>query len=58
MENIIAGITEWFPVVASIIGTFALIATMTPNKVDNKIAQFLMDLINFFGGNIGKAENK
>jgi len=58
MENILAKLTEWFPVITSFVGSFAILATVTPNKTDNKIAQFLMDIINFFGGNIGKSENK
>jgi len=58
MENIIAKITELLPIISSVIGTFAVVATFTPNTVDNKIAQFLMDLVNFLGGNVGKASNK
>jgi len=58
MESIIAKITEYLPIIASVIGTFSVVATMTPNTVDNKIAQFLMDLVNFLGGNVGKASNK
>ena len=50
--------TKWFPIATSIIGTFALIAMATPNKSDDKIVQFLEDIINFLGGNLGKAKNK
>ena len=46
-----------FKIVTGIVGVFALIATMTPNTVDNKIAQFVMDLVNFLGANVGKAAN-
>ena len=61
----IAGLLGWFAVnggtvlsaVLQIVGAFALIATLTPNKVDNKIAQVLMDLINFIGANVNKAKN-
>lgn len=51
-------IGKWFPIVTGFIGTFALIATLTPNKADDKIVQFLLDLVNFFGANVGKAANK
>ena len=44
-------------VILSTVGLFALIATRTPNKVDNKIAQVLMDLVNFLGANVDKAKN-
>jgi len=47
----------WFPIVSSVIGTFAVIATVTPNTVDNRIAQILMEVINFVGANLGKAKN-
>lgn len=43
--------------VTSIVGGFAILATLTPNKADDKIAQVLLDGINFLGGNIGKAKN-
>jgi hypothetical protein len=55
--GIMAAILAYLPLVAQIIGTFAVVATLTPNKVDNRIAQILMDLVNFIGGNLGKAKN-
>lgn len=42
---------------ASVIGTFAMIATLTPNSSDNTIADFLLKLINALGANVGKAKN-
>lgn len=41
-----------------IVGGFALIATQTPNKSDDKIFDVLLKVINFAGGNAGKAANK
>jgi len=49
-------LTQWLPVVTSVVGTFALIATQTPNTTDDKIVQFLLDIINFLGGNVGKSQ--
>ena len=40
------------------VGVFAIIATLTPNRVDNRIAQVLMDLINFAGCNVKNAANR
>jgi cellobiose-specific phosphotransferase system component IIC len=60
MENlqaIVDQIVAAIPTVLTIIGAFAVIATATPNKVDDKILQFIMDLINFLGANLGKAKN-
>lgn len=50
-------ITSWIPMVLQIVGAFAAVATLTPNKTDDKIVQFLLDLVNFLGGNLGKAKN-
>ena len=43
--------------VASIVGGFAVIASMTPNKSDDRIVQMILDVVNFFGANFGKASN-
>ena len=50
-------LSKWIPTALQIIGVFATIATLTPNKSDDRIVQFLLDLVNFLGGNIGKAKN-
>jgi len=44
--------------ILAFIGFFALIATKTPNKVDNQIVQVLADVVNFLGANVDKASNK
>ena len=41
-----------------VIGVFAAIATITPNESDNKIAQFLLNIINKLGLNVGNAKNQ
>ncbi len=43
--------------IVTVIGAFAIIATQTPNKTDDKILQVLLDVVNFLGGNLGKARN-
>lgn len=40
-----------------IIGGFAVIATMTKNESDDKIIKVILDIVNFLGGNLGKAKN-
>lgn len=42
----------------AIIGVVSIIATRTPNKVDNKIVNVLLKAINYVGMNFGKAKNK
>jgi hypothetical protein len=44
--------------ILGVMGFFAALAMFTPNKTDDKAMQFIMDWINFFGGNVGKASNK
>ena len=57
MTYIMTNWQSWFAVATSIIGTAALVATLTPNKADDRIVQWLLDIINFVGANIGKARN-
>jgi hypothetical protein len=40
-----------------VVGVASLIATMTPNEADNKVVNFVLNLINMFGANVGKAKN-
>jgi len=42
---------------ASIVGGFAVIASLTPNKSDDRIVQMILDIVNFLGANFGKAKN-
>ena len=43
--------------VGGIVGGFAVIASMTPNKSDDRIVQMMLDMVNFIGANFGKAKN-
>lgn len=57
LTGILALIGAYIPIALQVIGGFAAVATLTPNKVDDKILQFLLDIVNFLGGNLGKAKN-
>ena len=48
---------ELITAVGSIVGGFAILASMTPNKSDDKIVQKALNVINFIGANFGKAKN-
>ena len=48
---------EYLPVLVSIVGSFSLLASVTPNKTDDRIAQVILDIVNFLGMNINKAKN-
>jgi|TARA_R100000656_G_C3884389_1_gene115177 hypothetical protein len=43
--------------VSSIVGGFAVLASLTPNKSDDRIVQIILDVVNFIGANFGKAKN-
>ena len=43
--------------VGSIVGGFAVLASLTPNKSDDRIVQVILDFVNFLGANFGKAKN-
>ena len=53
MENYMQMLTA----VGGIVGGFAVIASMTPNKSDDSIVQTILDMVNFLGANFGKAKN-
>ena len=58
IQEFLDNINPWYAVITSVIGTFATIATMTPNETDNKIVDALYKLINLLGMNKGKAADK
>ena len=41
-----------------VVGGAAVVATQTPNKADDQILQFVLNLINSFGANVGQAKNQ
>lgn len=53
MEGIISFITSNWVEIGSVflmlVGAFSIIAKWTPNTVDNKIADFLLKIVNFLG---------
>ena len=51
-------LVQWLPIITSVVGSFALIATVTPNTTDDRIVQVILDIVNFLAGNIGKSKNK
>ena len=41
----------------AVVGGFAMLATLTPNKSDDAIVQRVLDMINFLAANFGKSAN-
>jgi len=57
INSILAIAEAWWPIVTQIVTVAAMIAVMTPSKSDDRIVQFILDIINKLGLNIGKAKN-
>ena len=57
MDFIFDNVNNFFDIALKLVGAFAVIASMTPNDADNKIADQALKLINLLGFNFGKAEN-
>ena len=58
MDAFIANWDMYLQAGLAVIGAFAAIAAVTPNKSDDKIVQRLLDIVNALGLNVGKAKNK
>jgi|TARA_R110001632_G_scaffold112956_1_gene224061 hypothetical protein len=57
MDWLILNIGNIIEIALELVGAFAVIATMTPNANDNKIADGLLKFLNMLGGNFGNAKN-
>jgi len=57
LQLVINAIVGYIPIALTVVGAFAAIAVITPNKADDKIVQLILDLINFLGANLGKSKN-
>lgn len=56
--NIIETAKDWLPAITGLVTACAAIAALTPTKVDDKVIQKILNVINFVGLNILKAKNK
>ena len=52
-----ANISAILEIVVQIVGVASLVATMTPNEADNKAVDFVLNIVNMLGANVGKASN-
>lgn len=57
MTYIMSNWQAWLAAATSVVGSAAIVATLTPNKSDDKIVQKILSIINFIGANVGKAKN-
>tara|TARA_R110002096_G_scaffold413745_1_gene614641 strand:+ start:250 stop:426 length:177 start_codon:yes stop_codon:yes gene_type:complete len=57
MDWLIFNVGNILDIALKLVGAFAVIATMTPNVNDNKIADGLLKFVNMLGGNFGNAKN-
>ena len=52
-----ANINVILEIVVQIVGVASLVATLTPNEADNKAVDFVLNIVNMLGANVGKASN-
>tara|TARA_Y100000817_G_C16380450_1_gene334514 strand:+ start:31 stop:219 length:189 start_codon:yes stop_codon:yes gene_type:complete len=52
-----ANISAILEIVVQIVGVASLVATLTPNENDNKAVDFVLNIVNMLGANVGKASN-
>ena len=52
-----ANLPTYIELFTQVVGTFAIVATLTPNSSDNTIVDFLAKIVNLLGGNFGKSTN-
>jgi len=57
MDWIIENGNAILEIALQVVGAFSVIASLTPNTTDNKVADALMRIINTLGFNIGQAKN-
>ena len=57
MEWITSNWGNLYSIITQIVGVAALVATLTPNQSDNKAVDFVLNIINMLGANIGKSKN-
>jgi hypothetical protein len=58
MDWIIANWGKIAEIVVAVVGVAAIVAAMTPNASDNKAIDFILNIVNALGGNVGKAKNQ
>ena len=57
MDFVIENGSSLVEIALQIAGAFAIIASMTPNENDNKIADYILRFVNLVGFNVGNARN-
>ena len=57
MEWITSNWGNLYSIITQVVGVAALVATLTPNQSDNKAVDFVLNIINMLGANVGKSKN-
>ena len=57
VAEILAVVAQYTSIITAVVTMAAAVSAVTPNQVDNKIVQFVIDLLNLLGLNIGTAKN-
>ena len=57
MEWITSNWGNLYSIITQVVCVAALVATLTPNTSDNKAVDFVLNIINMLGANVGKSKN-
>ena len=55
--EVIEVVGNYMSIIGPVVTIAAAISATTPNQVDNKIVQFIIDVLNVLGLNVGTAKN-
>ena len=57
MDWLVANASSLLELIVQVVGVAALVATLTPNDSDNKAVDFILNIVNLLGGNVGRSKN-
>jgi hypothetical protein len=52
-----AGFGDWLLAISGLVTASTAITALTPTKVDDKVVNVILKILNFFAGNIAKNKN-
>ena len=57
MDWLVANASSLLELLIQVVGVAALVATITPNDSDNKAVDFILNIVNLLGANVGRSKN-
>ena len=57
MDWLVANSSALLELIIQVVGVAALVATITPNDSDNTAVDFILNIVNLLGANVGRSKN-